>query len=90
MRTHPLQLTCIRFTTASPEDETHGLLGFVRFHLGGIAVDGVTLRRTREGRLTLSWPAPRGFPLVRPLDDEARRTIERQVFAALDLQEARS
>jgi hypothetical protein len=47
----------------------------------------VTLRRTRAGRLALYWPAPRGFPLVRPLDDEARRSIERQVFVALGLPE---
>jgi len=90
VRPHPHQVAHVHFAPASPDDEARGLLGFVSLQLGSLFVGGVALRRSRQGRLWLSWPAPRGFPLVRPLDERARRSIEAQVFAALGLQEART
>ena len=56
-----------------------------------LALDGVALRRTRDGRRTLSFPARRDrqgrdHPYVRPLSTEARSAIERQVLDALGLE----
>jgi hypothetical protein len=57
---------------------------------GTLKIDGVTLRRTRDGRLTLSYPARRDRDgvehfAIKPLGDQARVEIERQVFEALGL-----
>ena len=79
----------IRFHRAADQDVGTGLLAYVSFLLDGrIRLDGVTVRRTRDGDLTLVFPerrdsAGRRHPLVRPLDNETRRAIEQQVFAAL-------
>ena len=64
------------------------LLRFSEPSSGCIRIDGAAIRRTRGGRLVLSFPAKRGrngreWPFVRPIDDETRRSIEAQVFAAL-------
>jgi len=78
---------------ASPAQVKDGLLGFVSMLLDGhVKVDGVCLRRTAAGELTLSYPsrqdhAGRHHPIVRPVSDEARRELERQVFEALGLAE---
>ena len=55
-----------------------------------LRLEGVTLRRTLDGRFALSFPARRdrqGRPhaIVRPLDKHALREVEAQVFAALGL-----
>lgn len=54
-------------------------------------VDGVALRRAADGSHALRWPARRdGSGLlryaVRPLSENARMAIERQVLAALELE----
>ena len=85
------QITILSFATAPARDRERGLLGWLSFGVDGLLVlDGVALRRTRTGRLTLSFPAPtdrrgRRRALVRPLDDRARRAIERAVLEALSL-----
>ncbi len=94
MRTHPLQVTAVRFVPASPFDQRRGLVGYIRLCLGGVEVDGVTLRRSRDGRRLLSFPSRRdaegrSHPYLR-FDDRTRRSIEQQVFAAIGLQEART
>ena len=84
-----MRITDIRFSSAPPELERTGLCGWIALTLDGrIRVDGLTLRRTATGRLTLSFPARRDdagrqHPYVRPLDDEARRDVEEQVLHAL-------
>jgi hypothetical protein len=75
-------------TPGTDADLERGLLGFVRFRYGSVLVDGVTVRRTLDGRLTLSWPervdrAGRKHAVVRPADDTARVELEREVLAAL-------
>ena len=86
-----LAVSTVRLFPGSHRDVESGLLGYVQFTLNGaLCVDGVTLRRTRDNRLTLSYPAKRtpegwDYHYIRPLDDQARRDIERQVFEALDL-----
>ncbi len=82
----------VRLALASKADAERGLFGFIAFRLGMVEVDGVTLRRTRAGELTLSYPARRDrngqdHPYVRPLDDATRRAIESRVFDELGLGE---
>ena len=86
-----IPITNVAFT-AAPEDlvET-GLLGFVSCSVGdAIRLQGLTLRRTATGRLAVSFPARtdsagRRHYFSHPLDDDARRDIEAQIFAALGL-----
>ena len=85
------RVTDVRLTRASWPDQQRGLLGWVSLVLDdALALDGVALRRTRDGRRTLSFPARRDregrqHPYVRPLSTEARSAIERQVLDALGL-----
>ena len=86
-----LRLTNVRLIPASADERQRGLLGFVAFNLNDrVRLDGATLRRTSSGRLRISFPMRRDrhgreHPLLRPLDDAARRELERQVLAALGL-----
>ena len=84
-----IELSEIRFTATRAEDEKTGLLGFVDCVLNGaIRLSGMTVRRTGDGRLTLSYPSRidakgRKRFLFHPIHDGARQEIERQVIAAL-------
>jgi hypothetical protein len=90
-----LRVTRVTFTQACVEAQKAGHLGWVSFVLNdSLKVDGCALRRTLDGRPALSFPARRGstgeqHPYLRPLNDRARCEIERQVFRALGLVEAR-
>lgn len=69
-----------------------GLLGYLSFHYGDFVMDGVTLRRKSDGRLGLSWPARTDrsghrHPYVRPVDDQVRQAIEREVLGQLGQRE---
>ncbi len=83
----------VQFSYAGSWDQERGLLGYISFRLNrGLRIDGVTVRRTRRGKLCLSFPARRGltghqFFFVRPTDGVTRREIEAQVFEALELRE---
>ena len=84
-----MTLRILSFTSASPADCKRGLIGWLSLEIErSLVLDGITVRRTRGGDLTLSFPERRDsngrrHPLIRPLDDHARRDIERQVFKAL-------
>jgi DNA-binding cell septation regulator SpoVG len=86
---NPPTLHDFRFTAANRIEQTTGLMGWIAFTVNGqLRVDGVTLRRTAEGRLTLAFPARvaadgRKRPIVWPPSEEARQAIESQVFGAL-------
>ena len=85
-----VNVTGVSFQAARPELVDTGLLGWIEFSVAGLRVEGVTLRRTADGRYALSFPERRLLRnhrryYVRPLDDRARRHIERQVFSALHL-----
>jgi hypothetical protein len=86
-----LTVSGLRFAPATAEDSTLGLLGFASFLLNDrVRVDGVAVRRKLGGGLTLAWPARtdadgRRHPYLRPIDDETRRALEADVFAALGL-----
>jgi DNA-binding cell septation regulator SpoVG len=78
--------------TKAPEDATRtGLLGWVGFVLDDtLVIESVAVRRTRAGRLVLSFPrrADRHGNArydVRPLNSAAREAIENGVFAALGI-----
>ena len=83
----------VKFSAAGPQETSAGLIGWVALTVNGLLrLDGLALRRTTDGRLVLSFPARRDGAgrqhfYVRPLDDVARRDIERQVFQALGLEE---
>ena len=69
-------------------DRRTGLLGFLSVFVGDFIVDSITLRRTESGRLALSFPqrrdrTGRSHPVVRPVDDDARRAIEAEILGQL-------
>jgi len=100
MPTHPIGVppsglplvTEVQFTAAQPGDVRQGLVGFVRLTLGSsVRVDGVTLRRTRDGKLALSFPKRtdgrgRQHSVVAPTGQLARDAITQQVLAAPGIQ----
>ena len=70
-----------------------GLLGFISVEFGSLILDGITLRKTADGRFTLSFPARtdragRRHSYMRPVDDDARRAIEREILRQLGQREA--
>ena len=86
-----LEISTVRFTAASPEDVVHGLLGWVNCCLGGtVRLEGIVVRKTRDGRVVLSYPGRndergrRRF-YVRPVDDRARRMIEQEVIRQIGI-----
>lgn len=84
-----IRLTEIRFAASSDAERRTGLLGWVSATLNGaLRLDGLALRRTADGRLTVSFPAKRDgsgrqHHYVRPIDDASRREIERQLVEAV-------
>lgn len=70
-----------------------GLLAYVSCVVAGeLRLNGLTLRVTRDGRRIVSYPSKRDRhgterAFVAPLGEAARRSIERQILAALDLDE---
>ena len=86
-----IQISNVRFSPLSDREASHGLCGWISCILNGrIQIDGIALRRTRGGRMTLSFPcrqdkSGRQYYYIRPLDDGARREIERQIFQSLGI-----
>lgn len=89
----PLRISAVTLIDAKPADVRRGLLGFVSCTLGGrVRLDGLTLRRSREGRLYVSFPRPRDArgrerSTVRPVDVASQREIEAQIFLALGIEQ---
>ena len=87
-------VTSVHFTPASSADVARGLHGYLSFILNdGLRLDGITLRATKEGRTTLSYPSKRTCdgeqkPFVCPVNDVVRRIIECAVLTELGLEEA--
>ena len=84
-------ITEVVFRPSSEDLERTGLLGWVSCTVNGcMRFNGLSLRRTREGLVNISFPARRDewgrqHFYFRPLDDATRRTIESQVFAAIGI-----
>ncbi len=91
-----LYVTDATLSPALQHDRARGLIGFVQIVINDtIALDGVTLRVDSDGRRYLGYPSrdTRGgsrFPYIRPLDENARQDVQRQVFAALGIDEGGS
>ena len=73
---------------ASAEDQRAGLLGYLSVTHGTLILDSIVLRRTADGRHTLSFPARtdragRRHSYIRPVDDAARIAIEREILGQL-------
>jgi len=78
----------VRFTGAIGRDQRSGLLGFVQLRYGDILMDGLAVRLTVDGTLTLSFPSRRDrkghrFPYYRPADAAARGAFEQEIFEAI-------
>lgn len=88
-----LRITNVRFASAKPEDHDIGLVGYVSATINRLRVDGITIHHAADDHhLVLSFPAKkdragRKHFYLRPENDEARREIEYQIFAALGIQE---
>lgn len=85
-------ITVLRFTRGTASDARKGLLGFATCSYGDLILDGIAVRRTRDGRHVLSFPtrhdrAGRQHHVVRPADTAARTAFEEAVFDALGLDE---
>jgi DNA-binding cell septation regulator SpoVG len=73
---------------ATDAEVRSGLLGYLSVYYGSLILDGIVLRRTEDGRFALSFPARtdragRRHPYFRPIDDDARREIEREILGQL-------
>jgi hypothetical protein len=70
-------VTALKLTPASDRDADTGLLAFIALELDGLVhIDGVGLRLTEDGRLSLSFPSRtsrRGtkHALLRPVNSDA-------------------
>jgi len=76
-----LRVTAVRLVRAR---SANGLLGYVSLTVAGLRIDGLTLRRTRAGRLVISFPCRsdrrgRKHPIVRP----SGPALEAAILAAL-------
>ena len=87
-----LRIDNVQFASAPRHEQSRGLIGWVSCTMNDtVKLAGLTLRRTLEGRLALSFPSKRDSQgrehfIVRPLDDATRRKIEREIFTALGLE----
>jgi len=77
----PARVTRVHLVRIRP---TNGLLGYVSCTVANLRIDGLTLRRTRDGRFAISFPCRRDgsgrkHPIVRPLDG----SLERAILSAL-------
>ena len=88
-----LTISSVSFAAATPSDRETGLLGFVAATLNGrLRIDGLTLRRALTGRIYIAFPqrhdaAGRILLMIRPLDTETQRSLERPILEALAIDE---
>lgn len=85
----PVKVSRVRVHPAPSIERDGGLLAWLTIEVAGLALDGFALRRTREGRPYVSFPkrkdaAGRLHPLVWPLDQRDRQSLQDQVLAAID------
>ncbi len=88
-----LYVTHAEVSPAELRDRERGLLGYVQVIVNDmIVLDGLTLRKGVDGRRYLGDPSKgtrsgSRFPYIRPLSEEARQDVQRQVFTALEIEE---
>ena len=76
---------------ARDDQAARGLLAWLTIETDRLVLDGVQLRRTRDGRHVLSWPERRDakggkHAVVRPAGDAARVALEDAVFEQLGIE----
>jgi hypothetical protein len=88
----PVAVTRVRFRPGRPREIASGILGYVAFEFGdAFEVGGIQVRRGIEGLAYVCWPrgagrGPGWALVLRPLHEDVRRAVERQISAALDLE----
>jgi hypothetical protein len=80
----------IRFAEASPVFKSKGVLGWACCSYGDLQLDGLRVRRSVNGQLSLGFPSHVdangvSHAYYRPLDQAARDSIEAQVLGELCL-----
>ena len=83
----PLRVVGVVMSDATPAEVRSGLVGFLTIELaGGLVVEGATLRRSRAGVRSVSFPRNRrGYPYLWLRTRPARRDLEFQVFQKLGI-----
>lgn len=82
-----IRFTDLRIKPASAADKASGLVAYLAMTLpGGLRVDGLTLRRTAKGVLSVSYPERRSasgdrHPILCPATPEDRAAFEAAVLA---------
>jgi len=83
-----LVVTNVHFSKADASLQKTGLIGWISCEVNSsLKLDGITLRRTQDGRHVLSFPAKTDHRkkrfLITPLNNAARMDIEQQIISAL-------
>ncbi len=80
-----MTVTDLKFTVADAAHQATGILGWIRVTLAGaVVVDGITLRRSLDGILAITWPRKaNGRPVASPASTEARKRIENAILEAV-------
>lgn len=83
-----LSITDLRFMPAQPGRDRPGLIGWASATVDGWRIDGLTVRRTREGRTIVTFPSRRDaagrlHPIVEPTCAEDRKNIKAYILAEL-------
>ena len=83
----PLHVIGVVLADATPEEIRSGLVGFLVIELaGGLVIEGATLRRSRAGVRSVSFPRNRrGYPYLWLRTRSARQDLEFQVFQKLGI-----
>jgi DNA-binding cell septation regulator SpoVG len=87
-----VNVSAVRVKWAPENVRRSGLLAWLEVVLDDVLeLDGLALRRTTSGDLSVTYPtrrdgAGREHTLVRPLGEAMRRAIERQVVEMIDLE----
>lgn len=79
------QIRVRTWVQGTDDNRRDGLLGYLSVFYGDLILDGIVLRRTAEGRYALSFPARtdragRKHSYIRPVDDQVRQDIERELL----------
>lgn len=83
------RISDVSFQSANESQRREGVEGWVRLTLNdALRLDSIAVRRTRDGRLTLSYPERtdrhgRRHPTARPRDTEARVSLDEQILEAI-------
>lgn len=86
-----IRIRVLQTVAGTPTEMKSGLLAWLTIDLDGtLILDGLTLRRTVDGRHCVSFPLrrdPKGnrHVLIQPVDSEARRRVEAAILEQLGL-----